>query len=161
MKPARWRVAVDTGGTFTDVVAVEEATGERVVRKLASTPDDPSAAFAAALDALPLGRGDVAMVAHGTTVATNAILEADYARLGLIVTEGYREMLEVGRQTVPGDFGDITWWIKPPRVVPLELVREVGGRLDHEGVQLRPLDEQAVRCAASSARSGSARSPCR
>ncbi|MCY4086947.1 MAG: hydantoinase/oxoprolinase family protein [Actinomycetia bacterium] len=148
MTHARWRVAVDTGGTFTDVVAVEEATGKRVVRKLASTPDDPSAAFAAALDALPLHSGDVSMVVHGTTVATNAILEADYARLGLIVTEGYREMLEVGRQTVPGDFGDITWWIKPPRVVPLELVREVGGRLDHEGAELRALDEQAVRRAA-------------
>ena len=148
MNRTSWRVAVDTGGTFTDVVAVKEGSGERLVQKFASTPDDPSEAVADALRALPLEHRDVSMVVHGTTVATNAILETDYAVLGLIVTEGYREMLEVGRQTVPGDFGDITWWIKPPRVVPLELVREVAGRLDHEGAELRALDEEAVRSAA-------------
>ena len=143
-----WRVAVDTGGTFTDVVAVDEDSGERLVRKTPSTPDDPTEAFGQALALLPIELGDVAVALHGTTVATNAILEADYAPLGLIVTEGYRELLEVARQTVPGEFGDITWWIKPPRVVPLEHVREVGGRLDHTGAELRPLDESAVREAA-------------
>ena len=143
-----WRVAVDTGGTFTDVVAVDEASGERHVGKTASTPDDPTIAFRRALELLPVDTGDISVALHGTTVATNAILEADYAPLGLIVTEGYRAVLEVARQTVPGEFGDITWWIKPPRVVPLEHVREVGGRLDFTGEELRPLDEQAVRVAA-------------
>ena len=139
-----WRVAVDTGGTFTDIVAVDEASGELVVRKTPSTPDDPADAFEQALGMLPIAVEDISIALHGTTVATNAILEAKYAPLGLIVTEGYRELLEVARQTVPGEFGDITWWIKPPRVVPLEHVREVGGRLDHVGVELRPLDEAAV-----------------
>jgi len=143
-----WRVAVDTGGTFTDIVAVDDVSGERLVRKTPSTPDDPADAFEQALGMLPIAVDDISIALHGTTVATNAILEAKYAPLGLIVTEGYRELLEVARQTVPGEFGDITWWIKPPRVVPLEHVREVGGRLDHAGVELRPLDEPAVRLAA-------------
>src|SRR4051812_39842315 len=89
--------------------------------------------------------GAVEMVLHGSTVATNAILEAKYSRMGLIVTRGYRHMLEVARQNVPGVFGAITYWIKPPRVVPLELVREVGGRLDHRGRELEPVAEDDVR----------------
>lgn len=147
-----WRIGVDTGGTFTDLVAVNERTGQRFVRKTSSTPDDPSRAFTHGirelLDEIGAGAGDVSFISHGTTVATNAILESKYARLGLIVTQGYREMLEVGRQTVPGDFGDITWWLKPPRVVPLELVREAPGRLDFRGQEHTPLDEAAVRAAA-------------
>ncbi|MCC7121318.1 MAG: hydantoinase/oxoprolinase family protein [Gammaproteobacteria bacterium] len=147
-----WRIGVDTGGTFTDVVAVDEASGKRYVRKTSSTPDDPSRAFTQGivelLDEVGVDATDVSFISHGTTVATNAILESRYARLGLIVTRGYREMLEVGRQTVPGDFGDITWWLKPPRVVPLELVREAGGRLDFCGEELASLDEEAVRAAA-------------
>jgi N-methylhydantoinase A len=147
-----WRIGVDTGGTFTDVVAVDEATGRRYVRKTSSTPDDPSRAFTQGIVELLADVGvdaaQVSFISHGTTVATNAILESRYARLGLIVTLGYREMLEVGRQTVPGEFGDITWWLKPPRVVPLELVREVGGRLNFKGEEHAPLDEAAVREAA-------------
>jgi len=144
-----WRIGVDTGGTFTDVVAVDETTGRRYVRKTSSTPDDPSRAFTQGivelLGDIGVSAADVSFISHGTTVATNAILESRYARLGLIVTHGYREMLEVGRQTVPGEFGDITWWLKPPRVVPLELVREVRGRLDFKGAELTPLDEDAVK----------------
>jgi N-methylhydantoinase A len=147
-----WRIGVDTGGTFTDVVAVNESTGERRIHKTSSTPDDPSRAFSAGIrellgeiDARP---DDVGFISHGTTVATNAILESKYARMGLIVTDGYREMLECARQTVPGDFGDITWWIKPPRVVPLELVREVRGRLNFRGEELEPLDDEEIRAVA-------------
>lgn len=152
-----WRIGVDTGGTFTDVVAVDETSGRRFVRKTSSTPDDPSRAFTQGIVELlaevGVDAGDVSFISHGTTVATNAILESRYAPLGLIVTRGYREMLEVGRQTVPGEFGDITWWLKPPRVVPLERVREAGGRLDFRGEELAPLDEDAVRSAAREFRS--------
>jgi N-methylhydantoinase A len=144
-----WRIGVDTGGTFTDVVAVDESTGQRHVRKTSSTPDDPSRAFSVGikelLDDIGVAPSEVSFISHGTTVATNAILESKYARMGLIVTEGYREMLEVARQTVPGDFGDITWWLKPTRVVPLELVREAGGRLLYTGEEHTPLDEDRVR----------------
>ena len=147
-----WRIGVDTGGTFTDIVAINEATGDRFVRKTSSTPSDPSVAFTNGIKELLNEVGveahAVNFISHGTTVATNAILESNYAQLGLIVTQGYRELLEVGRQTVPGDFGDITWWIKPPRVVPLELVREVGGRLDFRGNEITPLDEERVRAIA-------------
>ena len=144
-----WRIGVDTGGTFTDVVAVDEATGQRHVRKTSSTPDDPSRAFTQGITELLADIGvsarDVSFISHGTTVATNAILESRYAALGLIVTRGYREMLEVGRQTVPGEFGDITWWLKPPRVVPLELVREAAGRLRVDGSEHTALDEESIR----------------
>lgn len=147
-----WRIGVDTGGTFTDVVAVNEVTGQRFARKTSSTPDDPSRAFTNGIRELLSEIGvpvsEVHFISHGTTVATNAILESNYAPLGLIVTQGYREMLEVGRQTVPGDFGDITWWLKPPRVVPLELVREAPGRLNFRGEEHTPLDEEAVRAIA-------------
>lgn len=144
-----WRIGVDTGGTFTDLVAVDEATGRRFVRKTSSTPDDPSVAFSRGIHELladiEVEPSAVSYISHGTTVATNAILESKYARMGLVVTEGYREMLEVARQTVPGDLGDITWWQKPPRVVPLELVREVPGRLLYTGEEHAPLDEEGVR----------------
>jgi N-methylhydantoinase A len=144
-----WRVAVDVGGTFTDVVALNEDTGEEEVFKTSSTGDDPSRAFLAGIEGIlassELASDQVTMLFHGTTIATNAILEAKYARMGLIVTRGYRAMLECARQTIPGDFGDITWWIKPRRVVPLEFVREVEGRLDFRGSEIRPLDEDTIR----------------
>ena len=147
-----WRIAIDTGGTFTDVVALDEETGEESVIKVSSTPEDPSKALVEAVEAIVAGAGidraEVSMILHGTTAATNAILEGKYATMGLIVTAGFRDILEVRRQDVPGDFGDITWWIKPPRVVPLELVREAGGRLDHAGRELRPLDEAGIRLVA-------------
>lgn len=147
-----WRIGIDTGGTFTDVVALNDVTGEEKVFKTSSIPDDPSRAFLAGIEGVLAEIGasasDVTMLLHGTTVATNAVLEAKYSRLGLIVTNGYRDMLEVARQNVPGEFGAITWWIKPTRVVPLELVREAEGRLNYRGEELRPLDEQQIRLVA-------------
>jgi N-methylhydantoinase A len=147
-----WRIGVDVGGTFTDVVALNEDTGQRRVHKTSSVPTDVSEGFINGIRELmseiAIEPEDVRFVSHGTTVATNAILESKYARMGLITTRGYREMLEVARQTVPGDFGDITWWIKPPRVVPLELVREAKGRLNFKGEELEPLDEAEIRALA-------------
>jgi N-methylhydantoinase A len=143
-----WRIAVDIGGTFTDVVALEEGTGTLHLTKARSTPSDPSEGFITGIEQITRYAGihaaDVSGVFHGTTVATNAILERKYAPLGLIITRGYREALECARQTVPGEFGDITWWIKPPRVVPLELVREVSARMDVHGQILRPVDAAEV-----------------
>jgi N-methylhydantoinase A len=143
-----WRLAVDIGGTFTDVVALEEESGEVYLTKVPSTPDDPSRGFISGIDhitdvgdVLPT---DVGAVFHGTTVATNAILQRRYSQIGLITTIGYREALEVARQTVPGEFGDITWWVKPERVVPLELVREVSGRVAVDGAEMTPIDRDEV-----------------
>lgn len=144
-----WRIAIDTGGTFTDVVALNELTGQQEVIKVNSTPKDPSIALVSGILQISKKAGfpldAISNVMHGTTAATNAILESNYPPMGLIVTRGFRDILEIRRQDVPGDFGDITWWIKPDRVVPLELVREVGERVDYKGAVIRPLDDDEVR----------------
>ena len=143
-----WRVAVDIGGTFTDVVALREGSGTLHLAKVRSTSNDPSEGFITGVEHVMrlanIAPAEIAGVFHGTTVATNAILERKYAKMGLIITRGYREALECARQTVPGEFGDITWWVKPPRVVPLELVREVSARMDVRGNTLRPVDADEV-----------------
>lgn len=144
----RIRIGIDTGGTFTDVVAFDEATGALTTTKTPSTPDDPGRGFLAGVDKvlqLVDARGaDVAAVSHGTTVATNALLEDDIEHMGLITTEGYRYVLEIARQSVPEGYGNSYFWIKPDRIVPVDRVREVGGRLDFRGREVRPLDEEGA-----------------
>ncbi|CAN5843674.1 hydantoinase/oxoprolinase family protein [soil metagenome] len=152
MTSARVRVGIDTGGTFTDVVAVDETTGELVTTKTPSTPDDPAEGFMTglrkALDLLGRDAADLAAVAHGTTVATNQLLEGKVGRLGFITTEGYEFLLEIARQSVPDGYGNSYFWVKPDRIVPLDRVRTVGGRLDFRGAELRPFDRaQAVEAA--------------
>jgi N-methylhydantoinase A len=142
------RIGIDTGGTFTDVVAVETATGRIVTTKTPSTPTDPAEGFLAGVEkvlGLVGARGeDVIGVSHGTTVATNALLEDRTERLGLLTTEGYRDVLEIARQSVPDGYGNSYFWVKPDRIVPVDLVKEVGGRLDHTGAEVRPFDEEAA-----------------
>ena len=150
--PARLRIGIDTGGTFTDIVSVDGASGVMRVTKVASTPANPGIALArgvkAILDQAHASIADVAGLAHGTTVATNALLQGDIDSLGLIVTAGFRHILEIARQAVPDGYGNSYFWVKPERIVPLELVREVGGRLNVKGEELRRLDEKSVRAAA-------------
>jgi N-methylhydantoinase A len=141
-----FRIGIDTGGTFTDVVAVELATGRIVTTKTPSTPSDPSVGFLAGvekvLDLVGARGEDVVGVSHGTTVATNALLEDRIERVGLVTTEGYRHVLEIARQSVPDGYGNSYFWVKPDRIVPVDLVREVGGRLDHTGAEVRAFDEE-------------------
>lgn len=139
------RIGIDTGGTFTDVVAVDGA-GTIHATKVPSTPDDPSRGFLAGLDAIveQAGATRVDRVSHGTTVATNALLEDDVGALGLLVTEGFRHVLEIARQSVPEGYGNSYFWVKPDRLVPLHLVAEVPERLGPDGEVVRPLDEGAV-----------------
>ena len=87
----------------------------------------------------------MAGIAHGTTVATNALLQGQIERPRLIVTEGFRHILEIARQSVPEGYGNSYFWVKPDRIVPLRFVHEVGGRLTFHGRELRPLDETSVR----------------
>jgi N-methylhydantoinase A len=148
----RIRIGVDTGGTFTDVVALDEDTGELVTTKTPSTPSDPSVGFMAGvtkvLGLLGAGGDDVASVVHGTTVATNHLLEGRLDPLGFVTTEGYEFMLEIARQSVPDGYGNSYFWVKPPRIVPADLVRTIGGRLDPTGAEVRAFDrEQAVEVA--------------
>jgi N-methylhydantoinase A len=153
--PRSIRIGIDTGGTFTDVVAFDEESGELVTTKTPSTPGDPADGFMAGIDkvlgllGLPAGHGDaIAAVSHGTTVATNQLLEGKVDRLGFLTTEGYEAMLEIARQSVPDGYGNSYFWVKPARIVPRDLVKGVGGRLDFTGAEVRPFDEESARAAA-------------
>jgi N-methylhydantoinase A len=146
----RIRIGIDTGGTFTDVVALDEGTGELVTTKTPSTPADPADGFMAGVHKVLALLGDgtgadaVTSVSHGTTVATNQLLEDRIGRLGFVTTEGFEFLLEIARQSVPDGYGNSYFWVKPPRIVPVHLVRTVGGRLDHRGDELRPFDEHGA-----------------
>src|SRR4051794_41708748 len=141
----RIRIGIDTGGTFTDVVAVDEVSGELAVTKTPSTPTDPAVGFMSGvhkvLADLGLGGDSVTAVSHGTTVATNKLLEGKVENLGFITTEGYEFMLEIARQSVPDGYGNSCFWVKPDRIVPVHRVKTVGGRLDYQGHEVRPFDE--------------------
>ena len=148
----RIRIGIDTGGTFTDVVAFDEDSGELVTTKTPSTPSNPADGFLAGIDKvlglLGATGADIDAVSHGTTVATNQLLEGKVDRLGFITTEGYEAMLEIARQSVPDGYGNSYFWVKPPRIVPRDLVKGVGGRLDFTGAEVRPFDEESARTAA-------------
>ncbi|HEY3629439.1 MAG TPA: hydantoinase/oxoprolinase family protein [Jatrophihabitantaceae bacterium] len=152
MAARRIRVGIDTGGTFTDVVAFDEQSGELVATKTPSTPSDPADGFLAGvakvLATLDAGPDAIAAISHGTTVATNQLLEGRIDRLGFVTTEGYEFLLEIARQSVPDGYGNSYFWVKPDRIVPADLVRTVGGRLDHTGAELRPFDEASAIAAA-------------
>src|SRR6266700_7309119 len=101
---ARYRVTVDTGGTFSDFVYLDEETGEVSIGKVPSTPDDPSRAILQGIETL-LAKGvpaaDIGFFCHGTTVGTNALLEGKGVKTGLLVTEGFRGIYPVGEQARP------------------------------------------------------------
>ena len=127
------RIAIDTGGTFTDVVAINEKSGETTAIKTPSTPKDPSQGLLNGINKVFSETNDdidsLNMLLHGSTVATNAVLEHKFSGLGLLVTSGFRDMIEIARQSVPDGYGNSFFWVKPPRLVPLNLVREIKGRL--------------------------------
>ncbi len=148
----RIRIGIDTGGTFTDVVAFDEDSGAIVTTKTPSTPANPADGFLAGIDkVLDLAGAsydDVVAVSHGTTVATNQLLEGKVDALGFVTTAGYEAMLEIARQSVPDGYGNSYFWVKPDRIVPRHLVKGVEGRLDHTGAELRPFDEDGARAVA-------------
>src|SRR6266849_6803564 len=146
---ARFRVTVDTGGTFSDFVYLNETTGAISIAKLPSTPDDPSRAILAGIETLlerDVAATDIGYFCHGTTVGTNALLEGKGARTGLLVTEGFRGIYPVGEQSRP--YGPAIFDVmfdKPPMLVPQSRTGEVRERVDFRGQVLRPLDEPALR----------------
>jgi N-methylhydantoinase A len=154
-EPATFAVAVDIGGTFTDITLADAATGETWRAKVQSTPADPSEAFMAgvraALDAAGTTPAAIARVLHGTTVATNLILEGKTARTALVTTAGFRHVMEIGRQDIPRA-ANLFSWVKPRRPVPPERVLEVIERVGPGGAVLVPLDEASVRDAAEAVR---------
>ena len=150
---ARIRIGIDTGGTFTDVVAFNEDTGTLTTTKTPSTPANPADGFINGIEKvlgeLGANGSDVVAVSHGTTVATNQLLEGKLETMGFITTEGYEFVLEIARQAVPDGYGNSYFWVKPERIVTADRVKTVGGRLDFEGTEVRPFDENGARAVAA------------
>ncbi len=145
----RYRLTVDTGGTFSDFVYWDEDANRIAIAKLPSTPDDPSRAILAGVQVL-LDKGvaaaDIGYFCHGTTVGTNALLEGKGVRTGLLVTKGFRGIYEVAEQCRPhGSAIFDIFYDRPPLLVPESLTGEVTERVSASGEILLPLDEDALR----------------
>jgi N-methylhydantoinase A len=141
------RLGVDVGGTFTDLVVVDESTGALRVGKVLTTPKDPAqgveGGIASLLDEAGVSRGQVRAIVHGTTLATNALIERKGACTALLTTEGFRDALEIRHE---GRYDMYDLFIAPPTpLVPRHRRREVPERLLADGSILRPLDEDAAR----------------
>jgi len=148
-------VAIDTGGTFTDVTLVDRASGALWKAKVSSTPADHSLGFIEGIRRALAAAGEpaqrVSHVFHGTTVATNAILEGRGTEAALLTTAGFRHVLEIGRHDVPRA-ANMYHWVKTPRPVPAHRIYEVRERLDYTGAVLTPLADEDVRAAAAQIR---------
>src|SRR5215471_13013303 len=144
-------IGVDVGGTFTDIVCTDTETGHTVIYKSPTTPDDLARGVITGISALcqrfGLARGEIAHVLHGTTIATNAVLEYNGAVTGMVTTEGYRDILHIGRHQRPQHYSimqDIPWQDRP--LVRRRHRKTVRERLvPPRGEVLEPLDEAAVR----------------
>ena len=143
----KYRLGIDVGGTFTDAMIINEETGEIRIGKVPSTPKDPSIGFLDAVDTIlkenNIEAQDVTYVVHGTTVATNAIIEGKMAATGFITTEGFRDMLEIQRQIRPSLY-DLQFE-KPQPLVPRYLCFGIPERMDFQGNILTKLDTDSVR----------------
>ena len=137
-------VGVDVGGTFTDLLLIDEAAGDIRVAKVPTTPDNQAFGVLAALAETGIGLDQVRTIVHGTTTTTNALLERKIARCGLITTMGFRDVLELGRRTRPAPYG-MTGHFEP--IIPREDRLEVPERMDAAGEVVTALDEDAVRAA--------------
>ena len=141
-----YRLGIDIGGTFTDATLINETTGEIRIGKVPSTPKDPSRGFLVATQRLlrdnNISPASVSYLVHGTTIATNAIIERKLAKTGFVTTEGFRDMLEIARQIRPSLY-DLQFE-KPQPLVPRYLCFGVPERLDAKGKILTPLNETAV-----------------
>ena len=147
---ARYRLGVDVGGTHTDLVLLDTETGEFLVEKVASTPKNPALGVLdglARLVARGIASAEIGFFAHGTTITTNALLEMRGAKVGLLITKGYRAVQEIQSQARDGNLFDY-FYSKPPAIAPQSLTREIPERCDYAGNVLVPLDRDAVRRAA-------------
>src|SRR5260370_27781220 len=131
---------IDVGGTFTDLSAVDEATGRVVVTKVPSEPRDEAAAVVAGRGGLGIAGRDVRRLVHGTTVGTNAVLERHGARVAILTTAGFRDLIEIGRtkRNIPALF--VPTFVRPKPVVERKHRFEVVERLAADGAVLVPLD---------------------
>lgn len=144
-----YRLGVDVGGTFTDLLLFNDETGAFWRHKTPSTPQDCSEGVMVGLKTIcadaKVQPSQVEVFLHGTTVATNAVLEGKGARVGLVTTDGFRQMMQIARSLVPGGLAAWIVWPKPTPLALLEDTVEIKGRINARGEEERPLDEADVR----------------
>jgi len=143
-----YRLGVDVGGTFTDLLLINEESGETFTAKVPSTPEDSSVGVLNGISRICEESGvapeNINRVMHGTTVATNAVLTGRGAKVGLVTTKGYKYVLQVARSFCPGGLGGWVSFVKKPLLAPLELTIEAEERIDAQGNVVRDLDESAL-----------------
>src|SRR6266581_9147701 len=147
---ARYRLGVDVGGTHTDFVLLDTASGELLVEKVSSTPKNPALGVldgVARFLARGVAPGAIEFFAHGTTITTNALLEMRGAKVGLLITKGFRAVQEIQNQARDGNLFDY-FYAKPTPIAPQSLTKEIPERSDYAGNVILPLDNDAVRRAA-------------
>ncbi|MEO7378532.1 MAG: hydantoinase/oxoprolinase N-terminal domain-containing protein, partial [Sphingomicrobium sp.] len=144
-----YRLGVDVGGTFTDLLLFDDASGASWRTKTPSTPHDSSEGILNGVEEVcglaGLTPKDIEVFLHGTTVATNAMLEGKGARVGLVTTEGYRQIMQIARSFVPGGLAGWIVWPKPEPLARLEDTVEIKGRMDAFGNEVRPTDDADIR----------------
>ena len=144
-----YRLGVDVGGTFTDLLLIDEGSGETYRAKVPSTPEDSSIGVLNGIEKVcgtaNVNPGEITHVMHGTTVATNTILEGKGARVGLVTTEGHRQVLQIARSFVPGILAGWIIWPKPEPLAPLEATIEAIERRDARGGLVKALEEDDLR----------------
>ncbi|WP_417685447.1 hydantoinase/oxoprolinase family protein [Pseudidiomarina gelatinasegens] len=144
-----FRLGVDVGGTFTDLLLINDATGETYTAKVPSTPKDSSIGVLNGIDKICRTSGvdpkQIKKVMHGTTVGTNAILTQKGAKVGLVTTKGYKQVLHIARSFVPGGLGGWVVFNKEPLLAPLERTVEANERVSAKGEVVTPLDRDAIR----------------
>lgn len=144
-----YRLGIDVGGTFTDLLLFNEKSGEIQLTKVSSTPQDQSIGVITGIEKICKQAGiepnHIKLILHGTTVATNAVLEGKGAKVGLITTKGFEQILHVARSQTPGPLAGWIIMIKPDPMAPLELTRGVSARMSAKGEEMVPLDEDEAR----------------
>lgn len=135
-------IGVDVGGTFTDLIKLDQNTGKVRLAKVASTIENQAFGVMQSIAEAETNLKNVALVVHGTTTTTNAVLERKLSRTGLITTAGFRDVLELGRRTRPQPYGMKGHFLP---IIPRDLRLEVGERMDYAGRILIPLNESSVR----------------
>ena len=144
-----YRLGVDVGGTFTDVLLLNEQNGEIHTAKVSSTPSDSSIGVLAGIEKVcanaNVALSEITHVMHGTTVATNTVLTGTGAKVGLVTTEGYKQVLQIARSFVPGGLGGWVIYQKSEPMAPLELTIEAQERVGADGTIVKQLDEASLR----------------
>ena len=146
MTPARFRIGIDVGGTFTDFILADMAGGRLILHKEPSVPGDPSLAVERGTKTLLSAHGiepdAVELVVHGTTIGLNAIIQRRGARLALVVSRGNRDVLEIARLRLPSSY-DVTEPREAP-LIPRDLVFEISARMRSDGTVIEPVSEEEV-----------------